>query len=200
MEAPFGITFLKKAELYNLSVRLDNEVKNSLKKESHNLPLWPIEKAILKWTYTGHRHLGSPLTTHHLSRGDEKNKLEDFGIIDENDKFKSDFKALEKTKLDQVYENIVVRGFGEYFNEEKDGHSAIVINKDGLLFGELLAELDRGNIITRKLVKLHYDIYGKLMNHLGGIILLIISTISIILLVLNFLEKLNILNIIPIKK
>ncbi len=191
MEAPLGIVFLKKAEFYNLSIRLDNEVKKSLKKESHNLPLWPVEKAILKWTYTGHRHLGSPITTHHLSIGDPKSKLKDFGMLDENGELRNEYRALKSTKLDQPLENLVVRGFGKYFDENSYGHSAIIINKDGLLFGDLLAELDNENLIVKNLIKMHYCIYGKLMNHFGGIILLIISAISIFLLFFSLFEKIK---------
>ncbi len=58
MEAPFGITFLKKAEFYNLICRLDQQEKDT--RDPSNA-LWPVEKRILKWTYSYHKHLGIQL-------------------------------------------------------------------------------------------------------------------------------------------
>ena len=77
MDAPFGIAFLKKAELYNLISRFDKQYGGS----PRNNP-WLIERQILRWTYKHHKHLGSPIKTDHLSGGSSENKLSDFGMLD----------------------------------------------------------------------------------------------------------------------
>lgn len=61
MNAPFGIVFLKKAELYNLVRRLDEQADGD-PKDSRNPNTWPVEKNIFEWSYDGHKHLGTPLT------------------------------------------------------------------------------------------------------------------------------------------
>lgn len=186
MEAPFGITFLRKAELYNLSVELNNEYEESKKKRQKTPSVWPVVKAILKWTYINHKHLGSPIKTEHLSFGDVHNKLKDFGMLNENGDLKDEFnKIFRTTSLHKPLENIVIMGFGEYNDIIKHGHTEIVINKDGLLFGQLLAEIEE----KKWFIKLHYAIYGKIMNHLGAAVLLIVSIMTVIILTINFIEK-----------
>lgn len=49
MYTPFGIVFLKKAELYNLIRRLDKQARDDVK-DPINSFTWPIEKRILRWT------------------------------------------------------------------------------------------------------------------------------------------------------
>lgn len=189
MNAPFGITFLRKAELYNLASRLDGEFAETKKdKKSKHPSLWPIEKAILKWTYHGHKHLGSAIKTDHLSLGDKDSKLADFGMLNKEGELKENFRALDgKVALHKPLENIVIRGFGNYFNEVKHGHTAIVINKDGLLFGETLAEIEKNDF----LVKLNFFIYSKIMGHWGALALLIITTASLAILILSLIEKIK---------
>ncbi len=168
MDAPFGILFLKKAELYNLACRLDKQYDDS-QTTSKNLPLWPIEKQILKWTYRHHKHLGSPIDTNHLSRDPKWSKLKDFNMLNTDGSYKREFSYLENGQLDKPLENLVVRGFAQYF-DQAHGHSAIIIDKEGLLLGEVLADLE-GNFF----MKINYLIYSKIMDHLGASLLLIIT-------------------------
>ena len=186
MDAPFGINFLRKAELYNLAVTLDKSYLESKKnKKSRHASLWPIEKAILKWTYYGHKHLGSPIKTDHLSQGSIHNKLAEFGMFNKNGKLKKDFIVLG-TNLGKhkPLENIVIRGFGAYFSKST-GHNAIVINKEGLLFGETLSEMEENNWLTSS----NYWVYGKIMDHPGAFALLIVTAVSLIILAETFIEK-----------
>lgn len=147
MNAPLGITFLKKAELYNLALDLDKEYKQSKQPDDTSKSLWPIEKAILRWTYRGHRHLGSAIKTDHLALWHKDSKLKDFGMIDSQKQFKPEYKILQKTALHKALENLVVRGFAEYF-DNSHGHNAIIVNKDGLLLGNVLAELEKNSWLT----------------------------------------------------
>ncbi|MCD6194727.1 hypothetical protein J7K05_00770 [bacterium] len=55
MNLPFTIKFYKKLELFQTLQQLNAQADHQ--KES----LWPIEKRILRWTYWGHKHLGSPI-------------------------------------------------------------------------------------------------------------------------------------------
>ena len=59
MEAPFGILFLKKVELYNLVRDLRDKSKTMTSEHlgSHNPVTWYVEEKILKWTYHGHKYL-----------------------------------------------------------------------------------------------------------------------------------------------
>lgn len=169
METPFGVAFLKKAELYNLINRLDKQTRET-KEESSDPSLWPIEKQILKWTYTYHRHLGSPIGTEHLSLGDRTyNKLKDMGMLDMDGKLKPEFSYLSTGALQKPLENLVVRGFAEYFDKIQHGTNKIIINKEGLLLGEVLVEMESRN----PFIQLNFLLYSKLMNHLGASIVLI---------------------------
>ncbi len=168
MDLPFGIMFLKKAELYSVITRLN--VQSKIDKSKNHPPLWPVEKAILKWTYTGHKHLGSTIKSDHLSEGSKNNKLADFDMLDHNNMFKKEYKLLEKSRLDQPLENLVVRGYANYIDEHD--HSQIVINKEGLLMGLVLSETDKQGW---SLEKFNYFVYGHLMDHYGATALLLIA-------------------------
>jgi len=176
MNAPFGISFLRKAELYNLCVRFDKQNKEMEVKNPKAQSLWPIEKALLKWTYFGHRHLGSPIKTEHLFLGSSDNKLEEFNMLDGSGKLKKDFIYLKSGNLTMPLENIVVKGFGDYFDERNHGHNAIVINKEGLLLGEVLTEVESENII----VNINYFMYGMIMSHPGAFILLLVTIFTLL--------------------
>jgi len=172
MDAPFGILFLKKAELYNLVCRLDKQYKNDDEKSSP----WSVEKQILRWTYQHHKHLGSPIDTNHLSSGSNWNELKDFGMLDKKGELKKRFKYLEKGHLSKPLENLVVRGFASYFDESQAGHNAIVINKDGLLVGEVLADLEQQNLVK----KLNYLFYSNIMDHFGASLLIILTVLGVL--------------------
>lgn len=169
MEAPFGITFLKKAELYNLICRLDQQEKDT--RDPSNA-LWPIEKGVLKWTYSYHKHLGSPIGTDHLSRDPKWSKLEEMDMLNSKGELKEEFKYLENGNLTKPLENLVIRGFAEYFNEIQHDHNKIVINREGLLVGEVLSDIEKAN----PFIKFNYFIYSKIMDHLGAFILLVVTS------------------------
>jgi hypothetical protein len=170
MDAPLGITFLKKVELYNEARRLEKGYE-----EKPRNSLWPTEKAILKWTWRGHRHLGSSITTDHLSRGSTHNKLKDFGMLDKKGELKPEFKVLETIKLQQPLENLVVRGYAEYSDLINSGHNHITISKEGLLFGNMLNEIEKGDRIT----KFNYKIYSVIMGQVGALILFFVFIIGL---------------------
>lgn len=184
MNAPLGITFLKKAELYNLALSLDREYRQSKHHDDTSKSLWPIEKAILKWTYQGHRHLGSAIKTDHLALEHKDSKLIDFGMIDSKKEFKPEYKVMQKTALHKPLENLVIRGFADYF-DESHGHTAIIINKEGLLFGSVLIELEKDDWLT----KFNYKVYGKLMDHLGAFILFWVTVITLLTLLFSLVDK-----------
>jgi len=174
MDAPFGIVFLKKAELYNLICRFDKQYKNNVKSSEFRSTPWSIEKQILWWTYKHHMHLGSPIKTEHLSLSSKNNKLADFKMLDKKGRLKKEFSYLGKRHLTKPLENIVVRGFASCFDESQ-GHNAIVINKNGLLLGEVLADIEESNLLK----KINYLFYGHIIDHLGAFILLIFTAMAI---------------------
>lgn len=170
MEAPFGIAFLKKAELYNLICRFDKQYNGSSKDNP-----WLIERQILRWTYNHHKHLGSPIDTNHLSRDKQWSKLKEFGMLNRKGELKPQFIYLKKGHLTKVLENLVVRGFATYFDIEH-GHNAIIINKEGLLVGEVIADMEKDSPI----IKFNYLFYSNIMDHFGAFLLLIITLLSLL--------------------
>ncbi|MBL7158943.1 hypothetical protein ISS85_00500 [Candidatus Microgenomates bacterium] len=184
MNAPLGITFLKKAELYNLALSLDKEYKQSKQPDNTSKSLWPVEKVILRWTHQGHRHLGSAIKTDHLTLEHKDSKLSDFGMFDSQKQLKPEFKVMQKTALHKPLENLVVRGFAEYF-DKSHAHTAIIINKEGLLFGNVLTELEKDDW----LINFNYKVYGKIMDHLGAFILFWVTVITLLTLLFSFVEK-----------
>lgn len=65
MELPFTIKFFKKLEYFQDLNRLD--IKDKCQKNG----TWEVEKKILRWTYWGHKHLGSPLFEFDFFEDDE---------------------------------------------------------------------------------------------------------------------------------
>lgn len=180
MDAPFGIAFLKKAELYNVICHLDKQYRNEVKSTSFRPSSWSIEKQILKWTYKHHIHLGTPITMDDLGIG-PKNKLNQFGMVDKNGNLKKEFEYLDKMHLSKPLENLVIRGFANYY-DEKSGHNAVVINKEGLLVGEVLADVNQDN----PLVKINYIFYSSLIDHTGAFVLIIITILGLLKLLDQF--------------
>ncbi|OGY12387.1 MAG: hypothetical protein A3A58_02690 [Candidatus Blackburnbacteria bacterium RIFCSPLOWO2_01_FULL_41_27] len=170
MDAPFGIAFLKKAELYNLICRFDKQYRNAVKDGSFESSPWSIERQILRWTYRHHKHLGSPINTDHLTNDPKWSKLREFGMVDRKGKLRKDYKYLEKGHLTKPLENLVVRGFATYF-DEAHAHNAIVISKEGLLVGEVIADIEKRN----PFVTANYWFYSNIIDHLGASVLLVIT-------------------------
>lgn len=177
MEIPYGSEFLEKVRLYSQIRSWDRRMEKMQKRgPTENFPVWPIEKAILRWTYLNHKHLGSPLTDGHLSLGSQDNKLKDFGMLDSDGGLKPEYKFLEKGRLARPYENLAVKGLAEYPNETHHGHTQIVVNEKGLLFGEVLNETELGN----PLVKLLYFFYAEATGKLGATLLLVFVLIGVL--------------------
>lgn len=69
MEIPFTLQLLQELFEYQTIRKLDKQFKNhldTLSATNTTLPLWEVEKKILLWTYTHHKHLGSPLLSEHF--------------------------------------------------------------------------------------------------------------------------------------
>ncbi len=164
MDAPLGLTFFKKVELYQRIRSLDSQAKKMDKKR--NLPpLWPLEKKVLAWTYKGHKHLGSPINTSHFEAGSIHSKLEDFGITS---------KDLKNVNLTRLLDNFVLHGFaseileGRLYSGQVPDENNIYITREGLFVGEILNEL------KNPFLEVSYWIWGKLWGHLGAFILLLV--------------------------
>ncbi len=184
MNVPFGILFLKKAELYNLVKRFDEQEadiadKLAKNKKSRIPSTWPIEKNIFEWSYDGHKHLGTPLTPDHFKPDNPHNKLKDWKLCKDNcdDKkceLEESYKQIIKyNKPKKIFENMVIKGFADSDKESK----GIILNKEGLLLGEVIY-----NVNNRKpRVERIYKIYSWLMDYGGAWILLIFVILTIIM-------------------
>lgn len=163
MEAPLGVTFFKKVELYQKISSLDQQARK-MDKQRRIPPLWPLEKKVLLWTYTGHKHLGSPIRAHHFEEGSSHSKLADFGITKEE---------LHNVHLTRLLDNFIAHGFateileGRLYTGQAPDENRIYITREGLLVGEVLHEL------KNPFYWVSYRIWGNLWGHLGGFILLI---------------------------
>ena len=174
MDAPFGILFLKKVELYNLveDQRKKVEVMKSLHPESNNPITWPVEEKILKWTYHGHKYL-----TDSIKENDfvfkKSRKLKDWELLNEKNEVKEEYKkAVNQPK--SILKNMVAREFARY---DDDDPTSIIINKEGLLLGEVIYNSQHEN----RSIKCIYKIYSCLFDYVGAWILFIIVIITIIM-------------------
>lgn len=185
MDAPFGILFLKKAELYNRMIELDKraeDIKVDVDNPDTNSELystWPVEKEILRWTYTGHKHLATPIT-HKCFNRDKTGKLKDWQLCENNDPKNEDYiikeyynKIIKKNKSYKIRQNIVSNGYAEYSNK-KDAD--IVFNKKGLLLGEVIYRAGKSNYIENS-----YRFFSWIMDSGGAWILLILVILTIIM-------------------
>ena len=187
MEAPLGILFLKKAELYNLITRF-NEQKDIItddvndKESSSGIPSsWPVEKKILKWSYAGHKLLAEPLVPGMLKKGNKK--LIDWGLADKNGEIIKDYEEILKYP-NHILQNIVIKGFADCYNKEKyskEGIKAaikdgILLNREGLLLGEVISNVEE----KKPRVERIYRYYSWLMDYGGAWILLILFIIAIV--------------------
>ena len=168
MDAPLGITFFKKVELYQNIKALDKQLKQISSDPEDVLPdpTWNIEKKVLKWTYVGHRQLGTPLSTGHFNR-ENKYQLKAFGLEPEDVKVQN---------ITRVLENFVGHGFATHTRDgslTSGDHNVIYFTREGLLTGEILNELDNPSS------RLSYVVWGFLWGHVGAWILLITATIGL---------------------
>jgi len=184
MNAPFGILFLKKAELYNLVKRLNKQVKQRKKQhpKSKNPDTWPVEKQILKWSYHGHKYLASPITDEHFKSDSSHNKLGDWELLDKNGKVLPKYRPILNCK-DKIRENMVERGFARYYGNlinTKD----IVISKEGLLLGDVIYNVTRKN----PFIRFAYWFYSLIIDYIGALILLLLVIIpTLIILIYNLI-------------
>ncbi len=169
MEAPLGVTFFKKVELYQKISSLDNQTKKMIS-EGGLKPFWPIEKKVLAWAYMGHKHLGSPIKSDHFSAGSTDNKLKDFGIKAED---------LEGVSLTRLIDNFIAHGFateileGRLYTSHTPNENQMYLTREGILLGEVLSE------IKNPFYKFSYWIWSKLWGHWGGLILILVLLITL---------------------
>lgn len=170
MDAPLGITFFKKVELYQKISSLDEQASEMIKRGGWP-PLWPIEKKVLTWAYSGHKHLGSPITTSHFDSESGNSKLEDFKIT---------LQDMRNVHLTRLLDSFVAHGFaseileGRLYTSHTPDENSIYITREGMLAGEVLHELN--SLPTRT----SYWVWGKLWGHFGAFLLLAVSIIAII--------------------
>lgn len=174
MDAPLGFAFLKKAEFFNLSQRLDKQVpKNNHLQNSPNT--WPIEKRILIWSFAHHKHLSSPITSEDFRIENHKNKLSDWGLLKKDGSVKNEFLVVLLDN-EKVRQNLFERGFARFQYGNPYQNNSIIISQEGRLMGEVLFDVEKGN----KWKTLAYRIYSELIDYAGAWILLIVLVSSLI--------------------
>ena len=198
---PFSLNFFKQIEYFQEIKRLDSQfekmlskwIKGAYKKKglssgvNINYPTWELEKKILLWTVENHKHLGSPITTSHLS--------------DEN--FQNDIHAteteLEFAGKEEVLKNLVSRGLATWRN------GGSVIFKKGLDYGLLIADLyelkkdstiKRGETEYRKefLEKRRYKWWGYNLIYFAGVALVLAT---LVFLGINIFKAVNLVLPLP---
>lgn len=195
MDAPFGILFLKKAELYNRMIELDErakDVKKYVDNKKNNSKLystWPVEKEILRWTYTGHKHLATPITIADFNPG-KIGKLKDWLLCVNNEYDNDQYelqeyyhdiiygnikKIIDGNGTDQILHNIVSNGYAKYSDKENTD-TASLINKEGLLLGEVIYRAGKS-----KYIKNSYWFFSGIMNSAGAWVLFGLVILTIIM-------------------
>lgn len=194
MNLPFEIKFFKKYEIYQDIKRLDGLSNIQHGGEMDNT--WTLEKRILRWTYEGHKHLGSPIHLENLNPDSSESKLRQMFISPD------EIKTKERDDSLWTLENLVSKGYAVWHGEElgKDYGSlgldqkairkerakgGIIITREGLLAGEVIWETTeicpvRNCIYKSKVLSLKYDIALKL-----GWILFILAVIEVVILLLG---------------
>ncbi len=202
MDAPFGILFLKKAELYNRMIELDEraeDVKKEVDNKEKNSKLystWPIEKEILRWTYTGHKHLATPITGSDFNPG-EKGKLKDWQLCVNNEYDNDQYelqeyyhdiiygnikKIIDRNGTDQILHNIVGNGYAKYSDKDNTDMGSL-INKEGLLLGEVIYRAGKSDYIENS-----YRFFSGIMNSAGAWILFGLVSLTIIMALLTWIK------------
>ena len=176
MDAPFGILFLKKVELYNLvkDQRKKVEVMKKHNPFSKNPITWPVEEKILRWTYHGHKYLADPIKKTDFTFKNISTKLKDWKLLDEYNEVYEIYKQAVK-QPDSIFKNMVARGFAYYKN--KNSHNSIIITKSGLILGEVIYNSEKGNFF----IKNAYRFFSILIDYIGTWILLILVIFTIIM-------------------
>lgn len=176
MEAPLGVTFFKKVELYQKISDLDQQTKKMSTKGGIE-SFWPLEKKVLAWAHVGHKHLGSPIRTDDFSQGSSDNKLADFEIEAEE---------VKDINLTRLLDNFIAHGFateileGRLYSGRTPNENLMYLSREGMMVGEILNE------IKNPIYHLSYWFWGKLWGHLGGFILIIV----LLIVLFNLLEPL----------
>jgi len=137
-------------------------------------PSWNFEKKFLRWTYLGHKHLGSGIKPDYLVN-------EDF-LTDINSS------KTEVTLIGAKYvlENLIMRGYadGKMEREPKDGPLQVRINERGLYLGSLLEHNYKFKECTTfdyaELNKQFTYLVPKLSKKIGHFCLYILSFLIII--------------------
>lgn len=174
MDAPLGITFFKKVELYQKIKGLDKQVIE-MSPDSSLKPTWPFERKVLHWSYKGHKKPGSPIKTTHFTNRDG-GMLDDFDITAEE---------IEGVNLTSILKGFIVHGFafsfmeGQVYAGDLKDENKIYLSSEGLLAGEVLNEIDR------PLQKASYEVWSRLWGHFGAWALLIMFLLSILKLLLS---------------
>jgi len=154
MDLPIQIKFFKKLELYQELIDQNNK-----KKETKSIA-WNIEKDVLKWTSTGHHHLGTWITENMIKT--------DINIL------KGKYQNLEELK--PAVKSLVERGFAR-MNSQND--SSIIITHEGLLMGQVVKDYEDGKY--RQKIKYPFFIYLTWLTILSSSFLIIYNAILIIL-------------------
>lgn len=181
MSLPFQLNFFRKIEIYQDLKELDNDfykaLKDTLQRKSAVYPTWYLEKKILYWIYTKHKHQGSPLKIWNFhNRGYEwfenrglknpestfeglmeyadrdeicKNRQEEIGITSQE---------LINTSIEKVFGNLETKGLVKFWRG--DDLSTSLINQDNC-HGVLLTE--KGYYYSRMLNILYKlgDVFGS---------------------------------------
>lgn len=139
------LPLLEKFKLYQEFFRAGN-IWESKKQE-----YWKHEKAILHWAYSKrHQHLGSPLTTDTFKREYGLPPYQGVRLCTKNAlELANEMKADNGNMIEHIMANLVVKGLADIITRYKDVQTedknnyfihSIVINRRGLLVGELVNE------------------------------------------------------------
>lgn len=165
MEAPLGITFFKKVELYQHIKQWDDQFKKLSAKKSRAEATWGIEKKVITWIYFGHKNLGSPIISAHFEANSPRSKIKDFNFSD------SELKSLEKINRTRLFENFAMRGYAHH-KEEPD---ELYFNSDALLTSTVLYEINKSF-----LKRASYEVWSLMWGHLGAFLLLVLFVSALI--------------------
>jgi len=185
MNAPFGIIFLKKVELFNLLKDLRKKSDTMIEKhtDSPNPVTWYVEEKILKWTYHGHKYLTTSIKLTDFDIENPTSKMKDFELLDNNNKIISKYLPALKRRH-SIFKNIVARGFAIFESNEPKSMS-IIINNEGLLLGEVIYKSEHGNFFLKNI----YRLYAIFIDYIGALILIILFLIpTLTILIYNFIN------------
>lgn len=170
MDYPLQLKFFKKLEFFQTLNRLDQQF-NRMHTDSVNVkPTWELEKKLLRWTYLGHKHLGTPLDP---ERYDKSRAQHDTKVKQDIESIGATIEEFASGRNTYALQNLVARGFATLANKRayhlyKNGKEDLTVEKgiydgiqgehvaggapqevkggiylteDGLIMGELLSEI-----------------------------------------------------------